>query len=91
MNGFECKLSPVYYYTHCFVSTVNSVAWAPYSLGYPMLACASADGDISVLSYKGDTSPTSTSGCPHHHRIPYPTSAFLPYSFSSSTADLFQG
>eukprot|EP00037_Helgoeca_nana_P001500 m.27356 g.27356 ORF g.27356 m.27356 type:complete len:351 (+) comp11908_c0_seq1:107-1159(+) len=33
-------------------SSVNSVAWAPYSLGYPMLACASADGDISVLSYK---------------------------------------
>lgn len=35
------------------VVAVNSVAWAPYSVGYPMLACASADGDISILSYKG--------------------------------------
>lgn len=33
-------------------SSVNAVAWAPHALGYPMLACASADGDVSVLSYK---------------------------------------
>jgi len=33
-------------------SSINSVAWAPYTVGYPMLACASADGDISILTYK---------------------------------------
>lgn len=32
--------------------TVNSVAWAPHELG-AMLACASSDGKISVLEYKG--------------------------------------
>ena len=34
-------------------TTVNAVAWAPHALGHPMLACASSDGDISILSYKG--------------------------------------
>lgn len=31
--------------------SVNSIAWAPYDLG-PMLACASSDGKISVLSFQ---------------------------------------
>lgn len=31
---------------------VNSVAWAPHELG-AMLACASSDGKISVLEYRG--------------------------------------
>ena len=30
---------------------VNSITWAPYDLG-PMLACASSDGKISVLSFQ---------------------------------------
>lgn len=31
---------------------VNSVAWAPHELG-AILACASSDGKISILEYKG--------------------------------------
>jgi hypothetical protein len=31
---------------------VNSVSWAPYELG-AILACASSDGKISVLTFKG--------------------------------------
>ena len=34
-------------------STVNSIAWAPYDLG-PILACASSDGKISVLSFQSE-------------------------------------
>lgn len=32
-------------------ASVNSIAWAPYELG-PILACASSDGKISVLSFQ---------------------------------------
>lgn len=32
---------------------VNSVAWAPHELG-PLLACASSDGRVSILSFKGN-------------------------------------
>ena len=32
-------------------STVNSVSWAPHELG-AILACASSDGKISVLTFK---------------------------------------
>jgi protein transport protein SEC13 len=35
------------------LTTVNSIAWAPYDLG-PMLACASSDGKISVLSFQSE-------------------------------------
>jgi len=31
---------------------VNSVSWAPHELG-AILACASSDGKISVLTFKG--------------------------------------
>jgi len=31
---------------------VNSVAWAPEEFG-PILACASSDGKVSVLTFKG--------------------------------------
>ena len=34
-------------------SSVNSISWAPHEYGL-MLACASSDGRISVLEYKGD-------------------------------------
>ena len=34
------------------ISLVNSVAWAPHELG-AILACASSDGKISILEYKG--------------------------------------
>jgi protein transport protein SEC13 len=34
------------------VSLVNSIAWAPHELG-PILACASSDGKVSVLTYRG--------------------------------------
>lgn len=33
-----------------FVCTVNAVAWAPHELG-PVLACASSDGKVSVLTF----------------------------------------
>ena len=36
-------------------STVNSVSWAPHELG-AILACASSDGKISVLSFKSQYS-----------------------------------
>ncbi|EJT45094.1 vesicle budding-related protein [Trichosporon asahii var. asahii CBS 8904] len=36
-------------------ASVNSIAWAPYELG-PILACASSDGKISVLSFQNDGS-----------------------------------
>lgn len=29
---------------------VNAVAWAPHELGYPLLACGSSDGDITLLA-----------------------------------------
>ncbi|KAI0791245.1 protein transporter SEC13 [Abortiporus biennis] len=35
------------------VSSVNSVSWAPHELG-AILACASSDGKISVLTFKND-------------------------------------
>lgn len=38
-------------FTDVWALTVNSVAWAPYDLG-PILACASSDGKISVLSFQ---------------------------------------
>jgi len=34
-------------------ASVNSVSWAPHELG-PMLACASSDGKLSVLTFKND-------------------------------------
>ena len=33
-------------------NSVNSVSWAPHELG-AILACASSDGKISVLTFKG--------------------------------------
>lgn len=36
------------------VVPVNSVSWAPHELG-AILACASSDGKISVLTFKGAT------------------------------------
>eukprot|EP00041_Stephanoeca_diplocostata_P029225 m.857340 g.857340 ORF g.857340 m.857340 type:complete len:123 (+) comp23519_c0_seq34:196-564(+) len=30
--------------------SVNAVAWAPHAIGRAVLACASADGDISILT-----------------------------------------
>lgn len=32
---------------------VNSIAWAPYELG-AILACASSDGNVSVLQFKSE-------------------------------------
>ncbi|KZT55597.1 WD40 repeat-like protein [Calocera cornea HHB12733] len=34
-------------------ASVNSVSWAPHELG-PILACASSDGRLSVLTFKND-------------------------------------
>ncbi|CAD6567232.1 MAG: GTPase-activating protein S13 [Tremellales sp. Tagirdzhanova-0007] len=45
-------------------ASVNSITWAPYDLG-PMLACASSDGKISVLSFQNDGS-TEASIFPSH-------------------------
>lgn len=45
-------------YVHAFhQASVNAIAWAPHELGLS-LACASADGTVSVLSY------ARTSPCP---------------------------
>lgn len=38
--------------TDYVLPTVNAIAWAPHELG-PILACASSDGKISVLSFNG--------------------------------------
>ncbi|WRT70097.1 uncharacterized protein IL334_007091 [Kwoniella shivajii] len=46
------------------VETVNSIAWAPYDIG-PILACASSDGKVSVLSFQNDGS-TDVSIFPAH-------------------------
>jgi protein transport protein SEC13 len=35
------------------LTSVNSIAWAPYDLG-PILACASSDGKISVIDFKSE-------------------------------------
>ena len=43
-------------YTKFMLLIVNSVAWAPHELG-AMLACASSDGKISVLEYRGKRDP----------------------------------
>lgn len=37
-------------------NSVNSVSWAPHELG-AILACASSDGKISVLTFKGVVLP----------------------------------
>ena len=34
-------------------SSVNSISWAPHELG-PTLACASSDGNVSVLTFHND-------------------------------------
>lgn len=39
-----------------FGTTVNSVSWAPHELG-AILACASSDGKVSVLSFKSRSIP----------------------------------
>lgn len=46
------------------LTTVNSLAWAPYELG-PILACASSDGKISVINFQNDGS-TDASVFPAH-------------------------
>lgn len=33
--------------------SVNAIAWAPHELG-PILACASSDGKVSVLTFNND-------------------------------------
>ena len=39
-------------YLTIFRCTVNSISWAPHELG-AILACASSDGKLSVLTFKG--------------------------------------
>ena len=43
--------SPTTTLVRSFSSPVNSVAWAPHDLG-AILACASSDGKVSVLTFK---------------------------------------
>lgn len=42
-------------------ASVNSIAWAPYDLG-PILACASSDGKISVLTFQSASPAPATAG-----------------------------
>lgn len=44
-------------------STVNSVSWAPHELG-AILACASSDGKISVLTFKSQYPSPNTPSSP---------------------------
>lgn len=39
--------------------SVNSIAWAPYELG-PILACASSDGKVSVISFQSERTCVSS-------------------------------
>ena len=47
---------PLFNYVNMLIqlngNPVNSVSWAPHELG-AILACASSDGKISVLTFKG--------------------------------------
>jgi protein transport protein SEC13 len=43
-------------------SSVNSIAWAPHELG-ATLACASSDGKISMVSFKGALVPRIVVAC----------------------------
>lgn len=56
------------------INAVNSVSWAPHELG-AILACASSDGKISVLTFKSayltfdrytpaETTQTTVNGAP---------------------------
>jgi hypothetical protein len=49
--------------TQNVVVPVNSVSWAPHELG-AILACASSDGKISVLTFKGVVFPLWTTSSP---------------------------
>jgi protein transport protein SEC13 len=52
-------------YRHVHDLSVNSVSWAPHDFGL-ILACASSDGHVSVISFRGDLSvETSTKVLAH--------------------------
>ena len=50
------------HYNTNLISIVNSVAWAPHELG-PLLACASSDGRVSILSFKGNNTTSALQWC----------------------------
>lgn len=51
------------------LSLVNAVSWAPHELG-PMVACASSDGKISVLTFQS-MHPLFDLHLPSSHLFPY--------------------
>jgi len=51
--------SPANNWTQIYVhakhdSSVNSISWAPYEFGFPMLACASSDGTVSIIFHQAN-------------------------------------
>jgi hypothetical protein len=53
LKSIHCIRRAVCHHVDAMLTLVNSIAWAPYDLG-PILACASSDGKLSVLSFKGE-------------------------------------
>lgn len=46
---------PYHWLSICWTLSVNSIAWAPHELG-SVLACASSDGNVSILTFNDDGS-----------------------------------
>ncbi|KAF9037833.1 WD40 repeat-like protein [Hymenopellis radicata] len=64
-------------------ASVNSVSWAPHEIG-AILACASSDGKISVLSFKNDGQwdaacfpPTESAAMPVSWAPPHPPASLI--------------
>ncbi|CAJ0760608.1 7698_t:CDS:2 [Entrophospora sp. SA101] len=52
-NGSWGKIKEHTLHTASGTYVINSVAWAPHEIG-PILACASSDGKVSILTFKDD-------------------------------------
>ena len=61
MSSFVPYFGVVGWYSNV-LSEVNSVSWAPHELG-AILACASSDGKISVLTFKSTFHPVPCLSC----------------------------
>lgn len=59
--------------------SVNSVAWSPQEYG-ALLLCASSDGQVSVVEFKGDSEPESV--CFPAHSVGVNSASWAPYTSS---------
>lgn len=57
--------------------SVNSVAWSPQEYG-ALLLCASSDGQVSVVEFKGDAEPESV--CFPAHSVGVNAASWAPYT-----------